>query len=131
MISPAAHSPTKQDKHRSAIGFKEMNHVEAIFGMDGLDREDPRLPRLLLQQARGSGLQVKTTPKERWLLVTDQKEAQDLISNGKYYPPTKPFWVRRAEQLWVVVDENFRAWREKRVQEGKNRCHENPMGRDL
>src|ERR1700743_3607787 len=90
--------------------------------MDGLCREGPRLSRLLLQQARGSGLQVKTTPKERWLLVADQKEAQDLISNGKYYAPTKPFWVRRAEQLWVVVDENFRAWREKNAQEGKNSC---------
>jgi len=83
-ISPSPDSPTKDYKQRSETVFKEMNHVEAILGMDGLDREDPRLPRLLLQQARGSGLQVKTTPKERWLLVTDQKEAQDLISNGKY-----------------------------------------------
>jgi len=27
---------------------------------------------------------MNAAPKERWLLVTDQKEAQDLISNGKY-----------------------------------------------
>src|ERR1700742_3923514 len=65
-ISPSPDSPTKDYKQRSETVFKEMNHVEAILGMDGLDREDPRLPRLLLQQARGSGLQVKTTPKGLW-----------------------------------------------------------------
>src|ERR1700744_1772266 len=98
--------------------------------MDGLDREDPRLPRLLLQQPRGSGLQGKAGPKERWLHLTGV-EAEALVANGKYREG-KPFWVRyytdkegkvkSHDSVYVKVDEEFKAWREKRVQEGKNSC---------
>jgi hypothetical protein len=49
-------------------------------------------------------------PKQRWTKITDDAESAALMQNGKWRED-KPTFVRRADGLWVLVNEQFTAWR--------------------
>lgn len=50
--------------------------------------------------------------KPRWVPITDDAESAALMQNGKWRDD-KPTFVRRADGLWVLVDEQFEKWRVK------------------
>lgn len=49
-------------------------------------------------------------PKARWTKITDDAESAALMQNGKWRED-KPTFVCRADGLWVLVNEQFIAWR--------------------
>ena len=51
------------------------------------------------------------TDKPRWVQVVDAKEIEALKIHGKYREH-KPTWVRRGTELWALVNDQFKAWRE-------------------
>lgn len=55
--------------------------------------------------------------KHRFLQITDADEAAALQANGKYRD-SKPYWILRAGQLWVLVNDAWRAWRSARTSAG-------------
>lgn len=57
--------------------------------------------------------------KDRWTQITDAAEREALMLHGKW-DEKKPTTVRRADALWALVDEPFKAWREGRT--GKISC---------
>lgn len=51
-----------------------------------------------------------TTAKPHFMQVTDAAESAALQLTPKYRDDA-PHWVRRGAQLWVLVDEQWKAWR--------------------
>lgn len=51
--------------------------------------------------------------KDHWVRITDPTEAAALLLNGKY-DNAKPTTVKRGDDLFALIDEPFKAWRESR-----------------
>lgn len=49
--------------------------------------------------------------KPRWTQITDPAEAAALVQAGKYREE-KPTWIRRADSVWVLVNDVWLSWRE-------------------
>jgi hypothetical protein len=57
---------------------------------------------------------MKDAPKDRWTLITDDAECAALMLGGKWRED-RPTTVRRADGLWALVNDVFKAWRENRT----------------
>lgn len=57
--------------------------------------------------------------KPHWLLLTNADEIKAVKDAGKYRSIT---WQRRGEEIWVLLDAVFKAWRADRT--GNRGCQQ-------